>query len=67
MIVMQQGTDSVLAQAVGKNKKGKLSMVLCAVAIPSAFVHQWISEAIYIFVALMWLVPDGRIESQLGE
>jgi uncharacterized membrane protein len=67
VIVAQEGADSVLAQAVGKDKKGKLSMVLCAVAIPLAFVHQWISEAIYIFVALMWLVPDGRIESKLGE
>ena len=67
VIVAQEGADSVLAQAVGKDKKGKLSMVLCAAAIPSAFVHQWISDVIYIFVALMWLVPDRRIESKLGE
>jgi len=67
VIVGQEGADSVLARAVGKDKKGKLSMVLCAAAIPLAFVHQWISDLIYIFVALMWLVPDRRIESKMGE
>jgi uncharacterized membrane protein len=40
--------------------------VLYAVAIPLAFVHEWMSDAVYVFVALMWLVPDRRIESRLG-
>jgi uncharacterized membrane protein len=66
MIVAQEGVDSVLAKAVGKDKKGKLSMVLYVVAIPSAFVHQWIADALYIFVALVWLIPDRRIESKLN-
>src|ERR1044072_7389858 len=67
MIVAQQSADSVLAEAVGNDMKGKLSMVLYAVAIPSAFIHEWIADAIYISVALVWLVPDRRIESKLGE
>ncbi len=67
LIVAGQGADSVLAKAVGKDKKGKLSMALYVVAIPLAFVHEWIADAIYIFVALIWLIPDRRIESKLGE
>jgi len=50
-------------KAVGKDIKGKLSIVCYAVAIPTAFFfNQWIAEGIYVFVALMWLVPDRRIE-----
>jgi TMEM175 potassium channel family protein len=67
MIVAQQGADSVLAKALGNDMKGKLSMLLYAVAIPSAFIHQWIADAIYIFVALVWLIPDRRIESKISE
>lgn len=65
-IIAQQGPNSKLAAAVGKDVKGKLSAVLYAVAIPLAFVHQWISDGIYVFVALMWLIPDRRIESKLN-
>jgi uncharacterized membrane protein len=61
-IIAHQGPDSKLAAVVGKDVKGKLSAALYAVAIPLAFVHQWISDAIYVLVALMWLVPDRRIE-----
>jgi len=61
-IIAQQGPGSKLAAAVGRDVKGKLSAALYAVAIPLAFVHEWISDAIYVFVALMWLVPDRRIE-----
>jgi uncharacterized membrane protein len=50
---------------VGNDVKGKLSTVVYAVAIPLAFVRQWISAALYVLVALMWLVPDRRIESKL--
>jgi uncharacterized membrane protein len=64
-IIAQQGPNSRLAAAVGRDVKGKLSTVLYAVAIPSAFVHQWIADALYVLVALMWLVPDRRIESTL--
>jgi uncharacterized membrane protein len=67
LIIVHQGKHSTLAEAVGKDRKGKLSMVLYVIAIPMAFVNQWISDAIYVLVALIWLVPDRRIESKLDE
>jgi len=54
--------DSPLAKALGHDWKGKLSVVGCAVAVPLAFVNRWVSIAIYVCVALTWLVPDSRIE-----
>jgi uncharacterized membrane protein len=65
-IIAQQGPGSRLAEAVGRDLKGKASAVLYAVAIPLAFANQWISDAIFVLVALMWLVPDRRIENRLG-
>jgi uncharacterized membrane protein len=65
-IVRRQGPHSKLAAAVRNGVKEKLSLALYIVAIPSAFVHQWISDAIYVTVALIWLVPDRRIESTLS-
>jgi TMEM175 potassium channel family protein len=56
------GPQSTLARAIGRDYKGKASIVLYAAAIPLAFVHQMIADAIYVSVALMWLVPDRRIE-----
>lgn len=64
-IVVHEGPHSPLADAFGKDLKGKASLVMYAVAIPSAFVHQAIADAIYVGVALMWLIPDSRIESTL--
>ncbi len=61
-IIREDGPNSLLAKAIGNDIKGKLSVVLYAVAIPTAFYNRWIAEAIYVFVALMWLVPDRRIE-----
>ena len=61
-IIARQGPDSVLAAAVGRDLKGKLSPVLYALAIPSALLRPWIAEALYVLVALMWLIPDRRIE-----
>jgi uncharacterized membrane protein len=66
-IVAQQGPGSKLAEAVKRDVKGKLSLVLYIIAIPSAFVHQWIADGIYVAVALMWLVPDRRIEARLRD
>ena len=66
-IISKHGQDSVLAIAIGKDYKGKLSPVLYLIAIPSAFLHQWIAGAIYVFVALIWLVPDKRIERVLPD
>jgi uncharacterized membrane protein len=59
------GGNPRLAAAVGSDVKGKLSLVLYASAIVLAFVNQWIADAIYVTVALMWLVPDRRIEREL--
>jgi uncharacterized membrane protein len=67
VILKHQGPDSRLAAAVGKDRKGKLSLACYALAIPLAFVHQWISDALYVFVALLWLIPDRRIESKLSD
>ena len=65
-LVGLQGPRSALAVAVGKDVKGKISVALYAGAIPLAFVVPWIADTIYVFVALMWLVPDRRIERKLN-
>ncbi len=52
---------------MGKDLKGKLSAILLAVGIPLAFVREWLADAIYITVALMWLLPDRRIESRVRD
>lgn len=65
-LIIKQGEHSVLAEAVGKDTKGKLSIVLYAFGMMLAFVwHPIVSFAIYILVALMWFVPDTRIEARL--
>jgi uncharacterized membrane protein len=64
-IMRHQGPHSKLRAAVGRDVKGKLSLVLYLGAIPLAFVQHAISLGIYVFVALIWLVPDRRIESKL--
>ena len=66
-LVRLHGPDSLLARAVGADLKGKLSLVLYALAIGGAFLNPWIAAAIYILVALVWLVPDRRIERLLTE
>jgi uncharacterized membrane protein len=66
-IIRQHGPDSKLGQAVKHDLKGKLSLALYLSAIPLAFVNQAISDAIYVTVALIWLVPDSRIQSQLHQ
>jgi uncharacterized membrane protein len=62
-ILGEQGPDSRLARALGSDLKGKISPLLYGAAIPLAFVREWIADAIYVAVALIWLVPDRRIES----
>ena len=66
-IIRMQGAESRLAAAVQGDMKGKLSLVLYATAIGCAFVQPWVSAALYVACALMWLVPDRRIESRLVE
>jgi uncharacterized membrane protein len=61
-LVSRHGPGSALGSALGKDVKGRLSLLLYASAIPLAFVNRWVSLAIYFAVAVMWLVPDRRIE-----
>jgi uncharacterized membrane protein len=62
LIIRVHGRDSTLARAIGSDFKGKLSLLLYAVAIGVSFVRPWIAGCIYIGVALMWLIPDRRME-----
>ncbi|MDD2539789.1 MAG: TMEM175 family protein [Desulfuromonadaceae bacterium] len=66
-IIASQGAESILKKAIGRDLKGKISPILYAVSILAAFYQPWIAAAIYVFVALMWLVPDRRIERVLHE
>jgi len=61
-IIASEGAASLLAKALGKDYKGTMSVVIYALAIPLAFVSQWIAQTIYLLVALVWLIPDRRIE-----
>ena len=65
LIIASQGPDSILKKAVQGDWKGKVSPLLYAAAIPLAFWQQWISLALYVIVALIWLIPDRRIEHVL--
>lgn len=66
-IVAHHGPDSKLASAIGNEWKGKVSALAYVAAVPLAFLHVWISDAIFVAVAAMWLVPDRRIEARLRE
>ena len=64
-LITRHGQDSALAKAVGTDFKGKVSVVFYAVAIPLSFVNSWLACALYVLVAVMWLIPDRRIEREL--
>jgi uncharacterized membrane protein len=64
-LIHHHGKDSALAKAVGNDFKGKLSVAIYTVAVPVSFVNRWVAFGIYIAVAVMWLVPDRRIERTL--
>jgi uncharacterized membrane protein len=64
-IIAADGPSSVLGRAVGKDWKGKLSPLFYITAIVSTLWWQWVAEAIYVLVALLWLIPDRRIERAL--
>jgi uncharacterized membrane protein len=66
-IIAQQGRDSLLASAIGNDWKGKLSPALYFAAIPLAYATPWISNGLFVLVALVWLVPDRRIERALAK
>jgi len=65
-LIAADGKDSLLARAIGRDRKAKLSLVVYAAAIPIAFWNRWASQAAYVLVALMWLIPDRRIEKMFA-
>ena len=64
-IIAKEGRGSLLARAVGSDWKGKVSSVFYLVAIPLAFVSSWIAGGLYVLAALLWLIPDPRIEKEI--
>jgi uncharacterized membrane protein len=66
-LIAHHGRDSALATAVGRDVKGKISVGCYAVAIPLAFVRAWLACALYVLVAVLWLIPDRRIEQTLPQ
>jgi uncharacterized membrane protein len=66
-LIKRDGNSSLLAVAVGTDVKGRLSPMLYLIAIPLAFVNRWLSGALYVATALMWLIPDRRIERVVDE
>jgi uncharacterized membrane protein len=65
ILAAHPGKNARLAAAIGSDRKGKISLLLYAAAVPLAFVHQTIAHVLFVVVALIWLVPDTRIESRL--
>jgi uncharacterized membrane protein len=66
VIIGSQGRDSLLKKAIGRDWKGRLSTVLYLLAIPASFWLHWVSQGLYVLVALIWLIPDRRIERMLS-
>ena len=64
-IISKEGRDSLLAEAIGRDWKGKLSLAIYLAGIPLAFVAPWVASALYVFGALLWFIPDPRIEREL--
>jgi uncharacterized membrane protein len=65
-LVASHGAESKLAIAIGKDRKGKLSVILYAIAVPLAFLSPWIALGLYLTVAIIWLIPDRRIEKVIA-
>lgn len=66
-ILAHHGPESRLARALGPDWKGKLSLALYLAAIPLAFANQWLSDTIFVGIALLWLIPDPRLERQMAD
>jgi uncharacterized membrane protein len=66
-ILKAHGQNSLLSTALGSDLKGKLSPALYILAIAAAFVSPWIADGLYVLVALMWLIPDRRIEKAISD
>ena len=65
-LIGSEGPDSVLARAMGDDTKGRISLLLYALAMPLAFMNRWVALALYFVVAAMWLLPDRRIEREVA-
>jgi len=61
-LIRLEGRDSLLAKAVGADRKGMVSLLVYLIAVPCAFFMPWLAGALYVVVALVWLVPDRRVE-----
>jgi uncharacterized membrane protein len=66
-IIRRQGRDSMLAQAIGRDLKGKVSVLLLLAGVVVAFLEPWIAIALYVVVAIIWIVPDRRIENAIAQ
>ena len=67
VLISYHGKDSALAKALGNDFKGKMSVVFYAAAVPLSFVSPWLACGLYVLVAIMWLIPDRRIEQALAD
>ncbi len=65
-LITHHGQNSAIAAAIGTDSKGKISLVVYALAIPFAFINAWVACGLYVLVALIWLIPDRRIERTLN-
>ncbi|HEV7135357.1 MAG TPA: TMEM175 family protein [Steroidobacteraceae bacterium] len=65
-LIALHGRNSALARALGRDFKNKVSALLYAIAIPLAFVRSWLAGALYVVVAIIWLIPDRRIERNIA-
>ena len=67
VLISHHGKDSELAIAIGKDFKGIISLIIYVAALPLAFINSWIAFGLYVVVAVMWFIPDNRIEKSLTE
>ena len=67
LLIKEAGADSPLSKALGRDWKGKLSVLIYAVAIGLAFINPWLAFSLYVIVVLMWFIPDRRIEKKVME
>ena len=66
-ILAHHGQESRVATAVGRDFKGKVSVLIYVVAVPMAFINRWVTNALYVLVAMIWFIPDSRIERRLAK
>lgn len=65
-LIAHHGKDSALATAIGRDFKGKVSLAIYSIAVPLAFANLWLALSLYVLVAIMWLIPDRRIERAMS-